>query len=174
MLAALLMALDDAQEADNLTLLVRTYQDRLYNRAFRLLGNREDAEDAVQQVFLALVKNHSAPDIKNPACTAILYVAVENKAKNILKKNKRTETDDLHDSVPIASPGLSGEDLELLKNAIGKLPDELREAIILNFYAGYTTKEIAKYQNVKQDTVQKRIKRAKDMHREMLREEISL
>ena len=174
MLAILLMALDDAQEADNLTLLVRTYQDRLYNRAFRLLGNREDAEDAVQQVFLALVKNHSAPDIKNPACTAILFVVVENKAKNILKKNKRTETDDLHDSVPIASPVLSGEDLELLKNAIGKLPDELREAIILNFYAGYTTKEIAKYQNVKQDTVQKRIKWAKDMLREMLKEEISL
>lgn len=174
MLAVLLMELDDPQEADNLTLLVRTYQDRLYNRAFRLLRNREDAEDAVQQVFLALVKNHSAPDIKNPACLAILYVAVENKAKNILKKNKRTDTGDLNDTVAVASSGLSREDLELLKNAIGQLPDELREAIVLNFFAGYTTKEIAKYQNVKQDTVQKRIKRAKDMLREMLKEEISL
>jgi RNA polymerase sigma-70 factor (ECF subfamily) len=174
MLAILLMASDDLKESDNLTLLVRNYQDRLYNRAFKLLGNREDAEDAVQQLFLALVKNHSAPDINNPACLAILLVAVENKAKNILKSKTRTGAEPLHDSVPEAPSALSAEDMDLLKNAIGRLPDELREAIILNFFAGYTTKEIAKYQNVKQDTVQKRIKRAKDMLREMLKEEISL
>lgn len=172
MLALLLMPLDDPGESDNLTLIVRNYQDRLYARAFRMLENREDAEDAVQQVFLALAKNHSAPDIKDPACAAILLTAVGNKARNILKTKNRSETDELTDSVPAAPSGLSGEDLDLLKSAIGRLPDDLREAIILCYFAGYTTKEIAKYQNVKQDTVQKRIKRAKEMLREMLKEEI--
>ena len=51
MLAVLLMALDDHKEADNLTLLVRNYQDRLYNRAYKLLGNREDAEDAATSIM---------------------------------------------------------------------------------------------------------------------------
>ncbi len=173
MLAILLMASDDPREADNLTLLVRSYQDRLYNRAFKLLGNREDAEDAVQQLFLALVKNHSAPDINDPACLAILLVAVENKAKNILKNKARTGAEPLCDSVPGAPSALSAEDIDLLKSAVGRLPDDLREAIVLNFYAGFTTKEIARFQNVKQDTVQKRIKRAKEMLREMLKEDIT-
>ena len=173
MLAILLIALDDPKEADNLTLLVRSYQDRLYNRAFKLLGNRADAEDAVQQLFLSLVKNHSAPSINNPACLAILLVSVENKAKDILKRNNRTSSEALTENAPAVTPGLSPEDIDLLKEAIGKLPAELREAVILNFHAGYTTKEIAKYQNVKQDTVQKRIRRAKEMLREMLKEDIT-
>lgn len=172
MLAVLLMALDDHEEADNLTLLVRNYQERLYNRAYKLLGNREDAEDAVQQVFLALVKNHSAPDINDPACPAILFTAVSNKARNILKTKMRTETEELDAGVGVAESGLTPEDIDLLKDAIGRLPEDLREAIILNFHAGYTTKEIAKFQGVKQDTVQKRIKRAKEMLREMLKEDI--
>ena len=136
MLAVLLMALDDHEEADNLTLLVRNYQDRLYNRAYKLLGNREDAEDAVQQVFLALVKNHSAPDINDPACPAILFTAVSNKARNILKIKMRTETEELDAGVGVAESGLAQEDIDLLKDAIGRLPEDLREAIHLIAEAG--------------------------------------
>ena len=170
MLAMLLLVVDSIAEADNLTLLVRTYQGRMYNRAYRILNNAEDAEDAVQQVFLGFVKNHSAPDAGVPWCAALLYVAVDNKAKNILKIRNKTQIEDV-DPQNLPEGGVSNEEIIAVRDTIARLPEELREVLILSFYGGYTTREIAAYQNVKQDTVQKRIKRAKQQLKEMLSEE---
>ena len=42
---------------DRFSLLVDKYQDKVYNQAYRMLGNREDAEDATQDVFLRIYRS---------------------------------------------------------------------------------------------------------------------
>ena len=42
---------------DRFSLLVDKYQDRVYNQAYRMLGNSEDAEEAAQDVFLRIYRS---------------------------------------------------------------------------------------------------------------------
>ena len=177
MLIFLLLAMSDPYTAQNAEWLYTQFEKMLYRVAFRQVHNREDAEDAIIEAFLVLHKAGKLPDANDPRAAGLLAEVVKRKAIDIYNRNMKHETDISVDDtengvvqlkVGTADPG----DTLALKDAIKRLPKELQDVLVLNYYHGLSTKDIARIQNVKQDTIQKRIKRAKTMLNDMLTERI--
>src|SRR5688500_8966769 len=51
---------------EELDRIYREFAPFVYRAAWRVLGSREDAEDVVQTVFIALMRRDSVPDVQNP------------------------------------------------------------------------------------------------------------
>jgi RNA polymerase sigma-70 factor (ECF subfamily) len=139
----------------------------IYNFAYRLTGNRADTEDIVQDVFLAAYRFfHQFQEGTN--CKAWLFKILKNTFINSLKKKKRenslqsivysreSETIDRRLSVDFNE----GFD-ETVQDALNKLPDEFRIAIILCDIEGLSYQEIAEIQECPVGTVRSRISRAR-------------
>ena len=174
MLLFLLMAMDDPTAAGNAELLYEQFEKMLYRVAYRQVHNREDAEDAIIEAFLVLHKTGRLPDANDPKAAGLLAEVVKRKAIDIYNRNMRQgtdisiddiETESLKQSSGAADPG-SGL---FLKEAIKRLPQDMQDVLILRYYHGFTTKEIAQVQGLKQDTVQKRIKRARELLKDQLK-----
>ena len=171
MLTLLLMTAPDVDTADDITVLYRNYERYLLTVAKNHVKTDEDAEDAVNEAFLYLINKGMVPKVDDPKALTILACVVKERAINIYKKDHMRRPEDIDEHLEL-SGGDAGPDVILvLKDAIGRLPAELREALILSFYNGLTSEEIARIQNIKKDTAQKRIKKAREQLRRMLSED---
>ena len=174
MLLLLLMALDDPSAAANAELLYTQFEKMLYRVAFRQVHNKEDAEDAIIEAFLVLHKAGRLPDAADPKAAGLLAEVVKRKAIDIYNRNTRHETDLSVDDtengvIQLQANTTDPGDSLSLKDAIRRLPQELQDVLILYYYHGLSTKEIAQIQGIKQDTVQKRIKHARELLKEQLK-----
>lgn len=88
--AKLIAQLQAGDEASFEALFLRHYE-RLHDIAFRLVGNKEDAEDIVQQVFLKLYHSPECIKIQNDETNVVgwLYRVAVNEGYNALRGNKR-------------------------------------------------------------------------------------
>jgi len=176
MLTMLLLTIDDPGKADRLTLLYRKYNALLYNEAMSLLHSPADAEDAVADTFEALLKRRSLPSPDEPGVKALLITIVKRKAAAIYNDRKLLRDQDperlpegyIPEAVP--DPAIPSDEILALQEAIASLHADEREALILFACYGYTTAEIAGKKGLKQDTVQKRIKRARERLKHLLDE----
>ena len=185
---ALLLTIEDPVKADNVTVLYRRHKDLLYTIAYGITKNREDAEDAVIAAFERLAASDTLLSADNPASKSQLIVAAKNCAINIYNKNKIIKKHSVdaavsrdncdpgsdpieHEFSEISTAGLPFEEIIALQDAIARLPREYSELLVLSFYKELTTAEIAQLKNAKVDTIQKKIRRAKQMLREALTEE---
>ncbi len=168
---ALLLSIEDLETSDNVSLLYRKYAKLLYKIAYNVVRTREDAEDAVGDAFANLIKRGTLLPSEDPRARAQLIVAVRNCAINIRRReNLRTHAPE---AAVQSFPDTSSRETEfMLAETIARLPEELSELLVLYYYDGYTTKEIADAKGMKQDTVQKKIKKARELLRRMLSEEI--
>lgn len=119
----------------------RVYADcgaRLYRYAVMILGDRQDAEDVLQQLFATLLTARDAPNEPD----AYLRSAVRNAAFSLLRRRRiaRAAAEDL--LVPVA-PGCSETERHALEQALRALPPEQREVVHLHVYEGMTFKEVA-------------------------------
>ena len=158
----LLLTIEDLEAADRLVLLYRKYSGLLYIEAYDLLNNREDAEDAVADTFEALMKRKSLPDPDDPGTTGLLVTIVRRRSFNIFKDRGPRRMQHSEAPSDIASSSGSPEHILAIQEAFALLPADEREALTLFVYYGYTTAEIAAQKGLKQDTIQKRIKRARE------------
>jgi len=147
-----------------------TYKKHMYYIAYGILHNVYDAEDAVHHAFVSIAKHIKTVRCENEnELKAFVALIVERKAYDMIDKNKKYVPMDIDDTTygyEIPLPGDSG-----LGDALAKLPARYREVILLRYAKGYTTKEIAKLFDIKQDSVQKLLKRAKEKLAEQLNEE---
>jgi len=127
---------------------------RLYRTALLYMGSESMAKDAVDEAeykaFISL-KKLRRPEYFETWLTRILI----NECKKALRRLKR--------EVPYESaPELSAEDFDSLplKEAIEKLPQELREVVILRYFSGFTVVETAQSLNLPQGTTATRQRRA--------------
>ena len=163
----LLLTTEDLNAADRLTLLYRKYNGLLYNEAMSLLHIHEDAEDAVADVFEALLNRGRVPSLDEQGVKALLITMLKRSAYRIFSRRIQTQEhgeEDYPDGCAMESVADTAVPPELLlsvQDAVAGLPADEREALILFVYYGYTTAEIAEMKGIKQDTVQKRIKRAR-------------
>ena len=130
---------------------------RLYRTAYLYLGNEDDALEAVDEaVYQALrgLKQLRQPDFFETWITRILINACQDE----LRRRRR-----LHPGGADALPDPAGpDDYEHLplREAIRRLPEELRSVVILRFFSGYTQAETAAALNIPQGTAATRQKRA--------------
>jgi len=132
---------------------------RLYRVALRILGCREDAEDVVQEVFLATVRVHERlADVRD--LTAYLFAAIHRAAGRCAVRRARAipvspaAADEA--IAPIEQAASDGPDWYRLQQAVRSLPDEQREVITLKIDGELTFAQIAQIVGVSISTAASR------------------
>ncbi len=153
---------------------VERYKNRLYNFIFRIIPEKETAEDILQDTFLRVYnqrKNYS-PDY---ALSTWVYTIALNLVRSELRKRKLRKylsLDFLKEESDVELPDNTnpepGKLKPLLDKAIKGLPEEYRTAFILCDIERLPYHEIAEIMRVPVGTVKSRINRARTMLREKL------
>ena len=144
----------DQQEFADRTEAIKT---RLYRTAYLYLGSEADALEAVDEtVYRALrkLKQLQMPSFFETWITRILI----NTCQDELRRRRRFHPDGV-DALPDTAGPDDYEHLPL-REAIRRLPEELRSVVILRFFSGYTQAETAAALNIPQGTAATRQKRA--------------
>ena len=156
-----------AVEAYNL--LVSRWEKRVYNYLLRITGNREDALDLTQDVFLKAYQNLRKLD--DPGRFAPwLYRIAHNEAYSMFRKRRpETDVDELEpESVEngIAFGGSTVFPIELslaVAGALERLSPDQREAVVLKIYQGFKFEEMAEILSCPVSTVKSRLYSAFDL-----------
>lgn len=150
---------------DQIAVVVETYADRLVRHAFCRLGNLQDAEDVVQEVFARTFSDRS----RCAAISAIgpyLYRSVANASTDLLRKRNCAavfceEVDAeklLAGGAGPAEVAQAGEALRRAEAWLKRLPDQQAEAIRLRVYDGLSLNEIAEVLDCPVNTVCSRLR----------------
>jgi len=128
--------------------LVRRHADRYIAMAERMLGERTEAEDALQDAFSRLWMHAGRFDPAAARFTTWFYRVVANACTDRLRRRGRTrplpENWDMPDGAPGAEAGLAKAQAAMaVRRALDRLPARQRLAIILCYYEGVTNKEAA-------------------------------
>jgi RNA polymerase sigma-70 factor (ECF subfamily) len=175
-----------ANDSEAFAMLVDRYQSRVFNTAYRMMGERGAAEDITQEVFLKVYSG--LPTFKEQAAfsTWIYRITVNQCTSEVrrLASRKRRQEVSLHPVAgngsenPIEPPDTSGdpvrkteesEKVEVVQRAIESLDPEFREALVLRDIEGFSYEEIAEIIQRPVGTVRSRIHRARTELREKLR-----
>lgn len=168
-------------------MLVRRYQDRVYNLAFRYLREPEVAEEIAQDVFVAVYKHVKTFQGNSKFSTWLFRIVANhchNKSKYLRRRKHRqqdsidrvieTEDGELRLDLP-DDPALSPEELsvrrsqnEAIQAAIGALDDDHRIIVLLRDVEDLSYEEIAEALNLPEGTVKSRLHRARNELRERL------
>jgi len=148
--------------------LYNLYSKAMYNLAYRILNNREDAEDILQESFVECFRNISSFRFES-TFGAWLKKIVVNKCINQIKKKKTDLT--LCETLP---PVIYEEDEEvtydtgkIFKN-IEMLPDGFRIILTLYLLEGYDHSEISQILGISESTSKSQYSRAKEKLRNLL------
>ncbi len=133
--------------------IVRIYSNSMLKTAFAILKSTADAEDAVQDVFLKLIRKKPKFNDSEHEKAWLLRVTI-NTSKNMLKSSSRNNVP-IIDEMPY-----SDENSELL-TIVMSLPERYRTVIHLYYYEGYSIKEIAAILRLPAATVGTRLARAR-------------
>ena len=139
--------------------LVTHNETRLYRAALAILGDPQEAEDAVQDAFVRYLEKAPA-DLDNSS--AWLMRVLVNGCKSRLRLAWR-RVGPLPEMLPTPGPEERQELEELFA-----LPPEDRVVIHLRYYEGYSTDEIAQILGCRPGTVRSRLSRARDRLRKLI------
>ena len=163
-----ILAIEDDEERENCALLYSRYEKYLFGIAYKITQNFEDAEDALNEAFAALIRSGTLLKADDPRVKAQLVTTVRNEAIDIYNSNKRHLFEELDENLAEKRSEYAPDILIDLKNCLLKLSEDQTELLELYYYRGYTTQEIAEIKKMKQDTVQKKLKRSREQIKKML------
>ncbi|MCX5771684.1 MAG: sigma-70 family RNA polymerase sigma factor [Candidatus Hydrogenedentes bacterium] len=143
-------------------LLVRRTQSLVLRTALHLLGNREDARDATQDVFIRMYNYLPGFNPERPI-EPWLYKITLNVCRDMLRKRARWHAGSAAETRPVAvfPRPEARERHELLIRALDTLSERERAAIVLRDFEGVSTEETAQILNIRQVTVRTLISRAR-------------
>lgn len=148
--------------------LYNQYSKAMYNLAYRILNNREDAEDILQEAFVDCFRNLNTFRFES-TFGAWLKKIVVNKCINQLKKKKIDLT--LYENIPVE---IYEEDEEVtydttrIFKGIEMLPDGYRVILTLYLLEGYDHSEISQILEITESTSKSQYSRAKDKLRNII------
>lgn len=175
MFAEALAIIEDESQRSELAEFYEENKARLYAIAHKHLHNKSDAEDAVQEAFLRIVKK---PDVffTKSRNDRILYISVivRNISVDIfLKKHKHkyaSLTDDFEDdNLPVLERIVGELSRDELMRFIASLSEALRQALFLKIHYQMTTCEIASALGISETAARKRLSDAEKKIRQFLK-----
>jgi len=149
-------------------LLVDAYRTQIFNLAYRMTGNYEDASDLAQETFIRAYVHLQKFDREQRFFTWLFTIGL-NLIRNHLKKRGRDLSRE--NVVRISSePGIEegaqaeqnliqAQEIRRLEICLQKLPADLREAVVLRFYQDLSFEEIAMISNASLSAVKMRVYR---------------
>lgn len=149
----------------------KQYYKAMFNTAFRIMNDRFEAEDIMQESFLAAFTKLDSFS-GNVTFGAWLKRIVINNSLTALKKNKRLETVSL-EKVTIKETTEETADYSLLSakeilEQVSKLKNNYKVAITLNLIEGYDYEEIAQIMDISYENSRTTVSRAKNKLRQLL------
>lgn len=178
-----LIELAKAGDQNAFRTLVETHQAMVYNLAYRMVNNPEDAADLTQEVFLSVWRNLRSFQGKS-ALSTWLYRLTANAAIDFLRRERRHPTVPLTGESPdreereldipdeSASPQRALERKELqeaIEQGLATLSPDHRQILLLREMEGLSYQEIAQTLGLEEGTVKSRIARARLALRDFLR-----
>ena len=149
------------------------YVDAMYNVGFRFLGNKEDAEDIVQESFVDAFRNLERFKYES-SFGAWLKRIVINKSINHLKAKRidlvPMEQHAFHLSQEEETMENEAVDIKKVKQGIAQLPDGYKQIINLYLVEGYDHVEIAEILDITTSTSKSQYHRAKRKLLEIVKE----
>ncbi len=167
-----------------LSQLVNAYSGRIYNLALRILRNKEDAEDILQETFLTVVEKLHTFDGRSGFFTWIYRIATNASLMKLRKKklvfqdigDDAEYTDSIENRVFVdwtQDPSINIYDEEVKKKideAVNKLSDIYRSVFVLRDIEGLSIKETSAILNITEENVKIRLRRARQFLRDILSE----
>ena len=141
-----------------------TYYNGLLLNALKILNNRDDAEEIVQDVFVKLwshfdktkykgnLKGYLYAAVKNSCLNYLKHKSIESKYQEEVKQNEMTVN-----YREVLNSAENKELLDAIEKAINTLPEKWKEVFLLSRTNNLTYKEIAEKLQISQKTVEKYI-----------------
>jgi len=163
--------------------LFRRYHRPLFQTALRVLGNTEDAEDALQDGLLSAYRNLKRFEGRSQFSTWLTRIVINAalmrrrsaKARPAISLDEPPREDELPATERFADDGLTPEQVfanteirEMLSENLDQLSPLLRTAFVLREVQGYSTGEAAKKLGVTENTLKARLWRARHQLAERL------
>jgi RNA polymerase sigma-70 factor (ECF subfamily) len=153
-------------DGDAAAAFVERFQRRVFGMTLSVLRDRQAAEEAAQETFVRAWRHADAYDVRRGTVAAWLLTIARNVSINMLPSRRVDPTDPeilaaLRDGHP--SPDGDGQ-LEpvspQLSEALRRLPEEQRRALVLAVFYGYTAREVGELDDVPLGTVKTRVRSA--------------
>jgi RNA polymerase sigma-70 factor (ECF subfamily) len=146
---------------DAVDVLLRRHQDRVLGLAYRILGNRSDALDATQEVFLVVFRKAAAFRHESAFTTWLYRLTVNACNDHARRRSRLPQPVEVIDDV--ASPDATGrvDDRMAIAGALSRLPTDQRAAVVLRDLMGLSYEEVAEATDAAVGTVKSRISRGR-------------
>lgn len=165
--------MDDKEDFSNL---YKINHKKVYNMIGRYVSNACSIEDLVSHTFMrAWISRHSFRG--DSSYSTWLMAIAKHSSINHLVQQTRTPSDQLYHVDPESCPGdddvltgiINQEDMAAIYEAIEKLPQDLKNVVVLNIVYGLSYEEIAQATNTPLGTVKSRYHRARFQLKDLLR-----
>ncbi|MCX7803899.1 MAG: sigma-70 family RNA polymerase sigma factor [Planctomycetota bacterium] len=148
------------------------WSGRLYSLAFNLLGNAADAEDAVQDAALAVVRSASQFRRGEPVGPWLHRIATNAAVSIARRRGARKEEAMSAEAIPCdGGAGKGVETAELCaagRAALGTLPEDERLCVVLHYFQGIGYRDVARALGIPEGTANSRIARGRERLRARL------
>lgn len=152
--------------------LIDRYQSKVYNLAYKILCNYDDAADAAQDALVKIYKNINSFQGKSQFSTWI-YRITYNVCLDRIRQRKNVFNDELDEAIP--DSGLTphataekNERIDKIYEAINTLSVEHRTAVVMRDVNGHSYEEISQILGCSVGTVKSRINRGRERLKKIL------
>jgi RNA polymerase sigma-70 factor (ECF subfamily) len=150
--------------------------DALFGIALGILRDRDEAQEVLQDAFVAIWKNAARYDPSLGTATGWMIHLTRNLAIDRVRKRRRieglrrrfSEENEIQEQDVPASPLIDAETAGRVRSALKRLPGDQRQALDLAFFQGCTQTEIAEILREPLGTVKSRIRRAMERVKTLL------
>ena len=143
--------------------LYRLYATDVLRVSYYYLGNREQAEDVTQDVFVRLIYNQ--PELEQGREKAWLLKVALNRCRDIWRGSwfkKVVLGHPAFELFPAPDEIGTATDRYILAEAVNRLRPEFKEVVLLFYYQGFSVTEIADMLQIAEGTVSSRLSRARE------------
>ena len=158
--------------------LMSAQEGRMYAVALRMCGNREDAQDCMQEAMVLVYRAISGFKGQSSFATWVYRITMNSCLDELRRRKARTSAsldamleNGYSPSDETDTPehhSLQAEQKRLLEKAIADLPEDMRAAIVLRDIQGCSYDEIARVLNANVGTIKSRISRGRERLRSVL------
>lgn len=170
-LSIILASLETEEDRQNFMVLHNQYRSLMFDRAYEILQNEHDAEDAVSEAFLRLASNFEK--INSFEChkkKGYVVKVTENVCKTMYTRRKREKKRlisfedvayEMADDSVLEDQVMASIDAEVARRLIDQLPETDRDILSLRVALGLNDQEIAESLRISNAAARKRLQRAK-------------
>ena len=153
-----------------LQLLVESYQRQVFNAAFRILGNREDAADATQITFLKVFEHLDSYDARYKLFSWIYRIVVNESIDQLHRSRQLQSLDDDEESGADGPEECAASALLSRRVQVGlmELQEEYRVVLVLRHFSDCSYEQIGDILQLPEKTVKSRIYTARQRLKELL------